>query len=388
MCKRNVALLLIAALALRLWLAFASQGAAYDIESYRIQGQAVLNGQNIYTVTYRYPYLPLWMYVPAASLVLSSWTGLPFHFWVKLPEILADLGIGWLLLCWPQPRGVRRAEVRAALYLFNPVVLLVSAAHGQFDSIAIFLVLLSAWLLIEHQSWMKEISSALGLGIAIALKGFPILLLPAFVLSLSAWTHILLYGIVAVGILGLVVLPYLAPSGGRILNIILAYNSVSDHSYGYLLNYATPLAKQWLVGVRSISRWLQGSATLVVTSLSAIGHQPIEWRITLVLIAIYAVSPGLASQQMIWVLPFLVLVQRHSIWIYTAFSTVALVLFYGQYFPAVLLLSTAWSGQWLALGRLAAEAGWWLCVVGVLLTTLVRIALEVLPVRRPSFPAA
>jgi len=368
MRDRDLTLLLCTALAVRLWLAFTNPGASYDIESYRIQAEALLSGQNIYTATFRYPYPPLWMYAPAAALSLSKWTNLPFHFWVKLPAVVADLGIGWLLFRWPQPRSAISGRARATLYLFNPVSLLISAAHGQFDAAVIFFTLLAARFLIGHKNWSNVIGSALSLGVAIALKGFPVLLLPVFVLTLSSRYHALLYVVLVGSVFGLVVLPYLAVSGRRILTIILVYNSTPDHSYAYLLNNLTSSSRQWLDVARSTSRWLQGGATAITTLLVLIHRWPLEWRITLVLLAVYAVSPGLASQQMVWVLPFLILTRHRSIWIYTTVSSLALIWFYGQYFPTVILLSTPWSGEAIAVLRLGIEAGWWLSVVGILLT--------------------
>jgi Gpi18-like mannosyltransferase len=74
---------------------------------------------------------------PAAAQRLADATTWPFHFWIKLPSIIADLIIGWLLYTWPRSIHSVSAAQRAALYLFNPIVLLISAAHGQFDALVI-----------------------------------------------------------------------------------------------------------------------------------------------------------------------------------------------------------------------------------------------------------
>lgn len=158
-------LLLAGALLIRLVVAYTDPGASYDIDSYRIQAQAVLNGQNIYEMTYRYPYPPVWMYMPAASWRLADWFPIPFYFWVKLPAIVADLLIGWLLASWPNSVGIKNPNWRAALYLFNPIAILISAGHGQFDSIVILFVLLAVRFLLDRHL----ARSALSLSVSIAL---------------------------------------------------------------------------------------------------------------------------------------------------------------------------------------------------------------------------
>jgi hypothetical protein len=358
-------LLLAGALLIRLVVAYTDPGAGYDIDSYRIQAQAVLNGQNIYEVTYRYPYPPLWMYVPAAAWRLADWSQIPFYFWVKLPAIAADLLIGWLLASWPISFGIKNPNWRAALYLFNPIAILISAGHGQFDSIVILFVLLAVRFSIDRHL----ARSALSLSVSIALKGFPVLLLPAFLIGLATWGQMMIYTILAVSILGLMVLPYLSTNSKRLIGIVLGYNSTSDHSYGYVLGHltanGTPAPNQLLNDLRLNSRWLQASALAFTTLWGFWRKWPIEQRVTLVLLVIYVVSPGLASQQMLWILPFLILTRHRSIWVYSVISFLALVLFYWQYFPAAIYASAAWSDDQINILRLAAEGIWWLSVVAL-----------------------
>jgi len=359
------------ALALRVWLAYASPGASYDIESYRIQAQAVWAGQNIYTATFRYPYPPLWMYWPAAALKLAEATPLPFHFWVKIPAIVADLGIGWLLFVWSPAASLVQRRWRALWYLFNPIVLIISAMHGQFDSVVIAFVLLAARWSIDR----KLVRSALSLSVAVALKGFPVLFLPVFLIGLASWGQAILFAALTASVFVIISVPYLEMSGQRLLNIVLSYNSTSDHSYGYVLRELkindVAIAEPMRLFLRSNARWLQGLAILGVTALSLWRKWPLEHRIAALIAAMYVVSPGLASQQMLWLVPFLILTGHpRALLAYTSISTLALVLFYGRYFPELLFMPAAWSGTEIELGRLIVSGGWWLAVVGVLIILL------------------
>ncbi len=195
------------------------------------------------------------------------------------------------------------------------------------------------------------------------------MLLPAFLIGLTTWSQALIYAALAVSVLGFSVLPYLSTNNTRLVGIILSYNSTSDHSYGYVLGHltfnGTPAPNQLLNDLRLNSRWLQAGGVIFTTLWGWWRHWPVECRITLALLAVYLVSPGLASQQMLWVLPFLILTRRRSIWVYSAISFLVLVLFYWQYFPAVIYASAAWSDGEIGILRLAAEGTWWLSVVAL-----------------------
>ena len=98
-------------------------------------------------------YPPLYLYVLWATGVAGSWLGAgasPEYspFVLKLPYILADLAAAWFLLLLVR-RTVRRPAgvVAAALFLFNPAVVLISTVWGQNDPVATAAVLATLWLL-------------------------------------------------------------------------------------------------------------------------------------------------------------------------------------------------------------------------------------------------
>ena len=68
---------------------------------------------------------------------------------LKLPFVLADLGIGWLIywLVRDLTRDKRRALLGASLFLFNPALIYNSTIWGQTDSLINFLALLALWLI-------------------------------------------------------------------------------------------------------------------------------------------------------------------------------------------------------------------------------------------------
>ena len=99
-------------------------------------------------------YPPAYLYVLWVTGVAGSWlnggnlaVAYP-AFVLKLPYLLADLASAWFLLLLVRRVVGRRAGTwAAALFLFNPAVILVSTVWGQNDPVATAAVLAAAWLL-------------------------------------------------------------------------------------------------------------------------------------------------------------------------------------------------------------------------------------------------
>lgn len=78
------------------------------------------------------------------------------HFYsglVKLPSVLAELGIGFLLYFLALRFGfsVKKALIASALFLFNPAIIYNSAVWGQTDGLINFFALLAIFLILEDK---------------------------------------------------------------------------------------------------------------------------------------------------------------------------------------------------------------------------------------------
>lgn len=174
-----VFLFLVALLVRLLPLILLPVGAGYDIESFRLVGEALLNSEDVYSsaAAGRHPYFPLQMYAVGAAAYLSRASSVPFLIWLKLPAVLAD-GLITILIYntfhrWGKSKTA--SMYWAVLYAINPIPVLVSAYHGQFDAIPVLLLLL-AWY-----SWhfgRRIVRSAALLGFAILNKTWPIVFFP------------------------------------------------------------------------------------------------------------------------------------------------------------------------------------------------------------------
>ncbi|MGH7441262.1 MAG: hypothetical protein ACREKE_01165, partial [bacterium] len=193
---RNLGLLVLAALAARLPFLLLSRGAPFDLESYaRV---AACPGPGLYSsalLAGRYPYLPLW-WLLLKLLVWVRWAfgGLgAWSLWFRLPALAGDVAICCFAYLLAEGKRNRRGApadgvlpgqavgLTAGLaWALNPLAWLVGAGHGQFDSLALALLLAAAWSLDCSTHPRGESRAAFFLGLAIALKTWPLALLPCF----------------------------------------------------------------------------------------------------------------------------------------------------------------------------------------------------------------
>ncbi len=74
---------------------------------------------------------------------------------VKIPSILADLGIAYFIFRIARRQFQNRAAIIGGLYLLNPLSVYVSGVYGQFDEVFTFLLLLSLFFAIKRHDDKK-----------------------------------------------------------------------------------------------------------------------------------------------------------------------------------------------------------------------------------------
>ncbi len=142
--------LLVFALVLVLRIAVAARFRGnYDTQSFLIVVRGVLSGQNIYALTDRYNYSPAWAFLAAGVWKASDGNVGTFVLLLGLLQTAADAGATGLLAGIGRRRlrlSGDEARRRALLFFSNPVSVLISCAHGQFDGLAILFLLGALWL--------------------------------------------------------------------------------------------------------------------------------------------------------------------------------------------------------------------------------------------------
>jgi glycosyl transferase family 87 len=309
-----------------------SSGAEYDIASYRMQAETVFRHINIYTYAPaddRYPYPPVWIWIIAALRWLSTALSVRFEAMAKLPAVLGDLAIAGALYLYARERvgAGWRALIPPALFAFNPLVILISAGHGQLDALVVLFVLLAVHLrgphADRHLAW-----SALALGMAIALKGYPVLVLPYLALTVASWRkRLLVTALSLVPVLASFIV-YAAVFGytERMMSAVLRYRS--SHIFGWI---AVSADSPWLERVSNVqtahATHVALALLIVVIPLLLMRGRPAA-AIAFVFCAFYATTLSMAPQYLLWAVPFLCLAAPVGMVVLTAVALPASLLAY------------------------------------------------------------
>lgn len=348
---RALAVPLAVALVLRVVCLLATDRVVVDVLRYQKVAAHLLDvSWNPYEAPRLYPYPPVWMWFEAGSLWLARATGVSFALLVRLPVLLAELGLVALL--------GRRAGPRAAwLYALHPVALLVSACHGQFDAVALLFVVLAIHLLAARPD-----AAALCLSAAIGLKSFPVLLLPAFLLALAGARARARFAALATVPVALSLVPFAVADLAALRRELFAYGGVVDFGWIAVVRGLRLLATGVLLRGEA-AHWAGFVTAAKVVFLAAYAALVAWWwrrrrapEVTaaclLVLLAFLVLYGALSAQYLLWVVPLGVLLPSRAFLAYGAVSAAALAAFYLFLAPAVLLPSG------IAPDRPAAGALW------------------------------
>jgi len=112
-----------------------SRGHNFDFDSYKIVGDIVVNGGNVYGETARYNYGPVWMGVLGIFREIGLIFSNPdFVFRVLIVTLLTavDLSIAFIL-------KKKFGLVSFILFFLNPISIVISGYHNQFDNLALLI---------------------------------------------------------------------------------------------------------------------------------------------------------------------------------------------------------------------------------------------------------
>lgn len=343
-----------------------SQPEIADTPNFHKVAEALRDGHTLYVDTRGwFPYPPVWNRVEVAALFLTEKTATPFAFWIKVPSILGDAAIAALLLFLAPPG---RGALLAAAYALNPVPILITGAHGQFDALAILGCLGALFL---TQRGRGPVLAGLALGAGIALKSFPVLLLPVFWPCFDARGR---WKFVSAALLpvGLFLLTYLVFVPAAVVREVFGYSGACDHGWAAIVRSASVLRTGALPANADLAGLL-GFAKLLF--LAAFGFEIWHWsrrpesvpelpkRIAIVFVLFYVVYGGIGSQCLLWAIPFLLLVAPTAGLAYSAAAICTLVPFYRLFYSGLLFVDPPIAPEDLRSRFqlwLAGTAIWWL----------------------------
>jgi hypothetical protein len=333
------------AFALRLIPAVLAYGTS-DVSTWELLGRLLLSGENFYaTQLHNWPVL--WIYFCAAAVLIHDATGLPFFTLIKLPPIAADAAIAFVLYrlsarTHPSPR---RASTIGLTYALNPVSILISGYHGQFDSLMLAPTLLACSTLSNQltKSRKTQLGAALALGLGIWFKPVPLLLLPILLPRLATWRDRALFTVLAAAPAALGTLPYFVRWPTDVAANFFGYSSwfgqwgypVAWMVVEYVRNGTIPW---WLPDQAFVSRplhlmYLAGRFILVAALVGAwwlIYRRRIELlrAVSAIFAVFYVATSGFGVQYLLWIVPFATARRDRWLWPFTIATTGLLIVAY------------------------------------------------------------
>lgn len=280
-----------------------------DVTRYfQFAGNLVTEGRDPLTrlPQFQWNFLPLMPYVFA----LEQQLGLTWQLAGKIAPVLADVAITLLLARLATGPDAGRVPL---LYALCPVPILVTGLHGQVEPVALALGLAGLLLARRH----RAVGSGLLLGLAVATKTWPVLLVlgPLRETPVRRWWRLLL-PLAAVLVALLLSIPaFLHDSLRAAVHVLANYRSYTG-VWGWtgILNYFGKVGGGYR-GPRVDTVQHIGTA---VTLLAVAAVVALFWRAgavpltAAVLLTFLVVTAGFGAQYLLWPVPFVLLLRRRT----------------------------------------------------------------------------
>ena len=325
--------LLAAGAALRLALVAAAPGEYYDPHAIAHVGAAFLNaplhlsgldvnpGSYQGFPTYPWPYLP--GFTPVAGLLswLSARLSVSVSHLDRALMSAVDLVVAWVVqwLLGRQGRPQGERLIAAALIVFGPAFVAVSAVHGQIDALAWLPAVAAVGIWTHPRGRRRALVCGLLIGLGIAIKTTPGLALIALAPSARDRRELGTLVLAAAAVPLLAVLPFLivAPHG---LGAVVDYRGFAGRA-GLTVLLQPRLALHDLTGpyvaYDATTRFLLEHANVVLAA-ALIPVAAVAWKRRLdpattmvaLLLAFYVAGAAILPQYWLWIVPFLLLSRR------------------------------------------------------------------------------
>jgi hypothetical protein len=248
--------LVLSGLGLRLLLGAVSVGTNDISLWYRYSAAIEANGlAALYAKEPLFNHPPLAGYLGRYSFTLARMLGLPFPYVFKVPTILADVLTAYLVWVVSKRRlGLGSAHRALAMYALSVCSILISAYHGNTDSLCCALAFLSLFLVEEKK---RHFSGGLALAAAINVKLIPAFIFPAMVMGYRSKKDCLVF--TAGTSLG--ALPFVAM-------IIVAGHSFTKNVFQYNSIYELWGIQAFLYASEQLSMAMTSSTTNLVGDVS------------------------------------------------------------------------------------------------------------------------
>ncbi len=345
-----------------------------DTEAWLILAKVLSCGYRLHTFI-RYPYPPLWEIFIWLLYPLEKATQIPFYYLIKIPPIIADAIIIYLIYLISLQLGSshKNALYRSLFYAFSSVSILITSFHGQFDSITLLFVLFSIYLA-QTNKFKHLLLSAMSLGVSAVSKPWTIIFIPIFVFRIKGTLNKFIYLLTSIGIIIFSLVPYLITDAKPFIRDIFLYGSTRDLGLAVLLDYFTMNKIKYL---ENISLMLNANhpigKLLIIIALLAGYFFCIKKKVSIVnstvilLLIFYSVSTGIGAQYLYWIFPLLLLSNGFMVKFYSVFATIAMIASYYWHntnaFTIVVNPSIFTKGSFSPPWGLSVTLWWFICLL-------------------------
>lgn len=287
--KRFLLVFIIILLGILLRFLVMARGHNYDFESYCIVGNIAGNLRNVYSETTRYNYAPIFMCILGVlfriSQVYSDNWELLFRVLIVTVITLADLGIAAYI-------AINYSVNKALLFFINPVSIIITGYHNQFDNIAVFFALLSTVFFNNDNRFnKKDIGFLVFFSLSLLTKHI-FFLIPLAILLIPniSIKKRLLYSIIPPSVFLLSFIPFALQSKD-------AFNGVKNNVFLYRSSSNSPLLSIiYTVANIPQNTWFIFFIAIMILVLFKIRLRPFKEIVAVYSIAIVAFSSAVANQ--------------------------------------------------------------------------------------------
>ena len=274
-----------------------------------------------------YSHVPEWVYPPGfmpwlpVAVWIADHLGLRREFVLRIPPMLADAALTFLIVDVLERRGARRALVvtAASLVAFGPMFLAVSSYQGQIDTLAILPAAVAVLLWARERPAARALVCGSLIGVGAALKTVPGFMVLALLPTARSMRERVVLVATAVAVPAIALLPFLLADPGGAGRVTM-YAGLPGFG-GWSLVVQPSLTRFWLLGEPFYFAPFTKVVYLcgAVTSLVALGAvTALLWRrrttplesACAVWLTVYAFAFSFFPQYTTWALPFLLMAGR------------------------------------------------------------------------------
>jgi hypothetical protein len=289
---------------------------------------------------YGHDYFTLYNHPPLSGRMLVAINWLvdrdvaSFIFLVKVPAVLADLVMAWLVFELVRlRRPVVEAAVAGVLVVCSPALAVISGFHGNTDPLFLMFAVLSVYLLV-----VKRWATAAGVAFALSLsiKIIPVVLVPLLLVLLLrlGLRKVLAFAAGGAVVFALLWIPVMLSKWTEFSRDVLGYNGIWAREWG-LNQFAV-----WADVPSDVTDWLIGPGRFVVLALCSLLPAYIAWRrpvefspaaLGLALAMFLLLSPAFGMQYLVWPLAALYFVNFWTATLYNAAASTFILFVYSDW---------------------------------------------------------